>query len=413
MELKELTGYLDELRETSDNDNEKKKLEAIKELVAKSEEKIELSAISSHKTGISKNPWDGPGNQTNAKTDQDPSYFAKIFAWRDPDGDPKKKTSYKFPHHEVSGDGTPGAANVRGCQAGIAVLNGARGGTTVPGTDKRGIWNHLASHIRDAELEPAKLLEDMTDEEKTKYLEEIAEEVKNEMAEKETEKLQKELEEKNAKIKQLEDEAEKIKAEVEKIKTEKKVEIPEEIESKFKLLEEKFSAVEGEKKKLEETVTKLGETNMILLKKNHEKDVEIKLEGLRTKGIYPAQLEIAKAIMLADGNTVKCFEDDPSNKDQKKTVEKSIHEAVIMMLEALPKEARIDLTEKTRKDHETSGGKPYTFEEMQGKIHKYAEEHKISFEQAQPIVIKEIVEEGRYPLEKSGPDEETGKDFLA
>jgi len=57
----------------------------------------------------------------------------------------------------VSGNGEPGAANVRACITGIAVLNGARGGTTIPDADRRGVWNHLARHLRDADVEPPEL----------------------------------------------------------------------------------------------------------------------------------------------------------------------------------------------------------------------------------------------------------------
>ncbi len=37
------------------------------------------------------------------------------------------------------------------------MLNGGRGGTTIPETDRRGVWEHLAAHLRDADLEPPDL----------------------------------------------------------------------------------------------------------------------------------------------------------------------------------------------------------------------------------------------------------------
>jgi len=119
------------------------------------------SAIKKHKTATVDKPWDGPKNKTRAKTDHDPAYFFKIFAFQDKDGDPKKKTSYRFVHHEVSADGTPSAANVRGCINGIAVLNGARGGTTIPTADRKGVWDHLAAHLKDADMEPTPLRSDV------------------------------------------------------------------------------------------------------------------------------------------------------------------------------------------------------------------------------------------------------------
>jgi len=115
------------------------------------------AAIKSHKTATTTKTWDGPANEAKLKGDQNLAYYSKAFAWLDPDKDQTKKNAYKFIHHEVSADGTPGAANIRGCQTGIAVLNGARGGTIIPDADRKGVWSHLASHLRDAELEPAEL----------------------------------------------------------------------------------------------------------------------------------------------------------------------------------------------------------------------------------------------------------------
>ena len=114
-------------------------------------------AIAVHHTATSTGSWDGPKAEANLRLDESESYYRNAFAWQDPDGDPTNKGSYKFIHHEVSADGTIGAANVKACQTGIAVLNGARGGTTIPAADRKGVWNHLAAHIRDAGLEPAEL----------------------------------------------------------------------------------------------------------------------------------------------------------------------------------------------------------------------------------------------------------------
>ena len=114
-------------------------------------------ALPRHKTDTSTSPWDGSENEAKLKLDQDEDFYKRAYAWRDPNKDPANKTSYKFIHHEVSADGNPGAANIKGCQAGIAVLNGARGGSDIPAGDKQGVWNHLAGHLRDADVEPAPL----------------------------------------------------------------------------------------------------------------------------------------------------------------------------------------------------------------------------------------------------------------
>jgi len=115
------------------------------------------AALGSHSTGTTDAAWDGPANEARARSGEDVAYYRRIYAWRDPDGDPAVKSSYRFVHHMVAEGGAPGAANVRGCQSAIGVLNGGRGGTTIPDGDRQGVWNHLAKHLRDADLEPPEL----------------------------------------------------------------------------------------------------------------------------------------------------------------------------------------------------------------------------------------------------------------
>ena len=113
-----------------------------------------MPAIKPHSTDTVDQPWDGPANEQRLKTDSDEAYYRSAFAWVDPEGDPETKAAYRFIHHEVSGDGEVEAANVRAAIAGIAVLNGARGGTTIPSADRQGVYNHLAEHLMDADMEP-------------------------------------------------------------------------------------------------------------------------------------------------------------------------------------------------------------------------------------------------------------------
>lgn len=114
-------------------------------------------AIASHSTATSEDAWDGPGNKARLRNDETAPYYRKAFAWVDPEADADTKSAYKFIHHEVGGDGEISAANMRGCSAGIAVLNGGRGGTTIPDEDRQGVWNHLAAHLRDGDREPPPL----------------------------------------------------------------------------------------------------------------------------------------------------------------------------------------------------------------------------------------------------------------
>ncbi len=116
-----------------------------------------MPPIRVHHTDTSDAAWDGPGNKARLRSDGDQAYYRQAFAWQDPDGDPETKAAYKFIHHFVDGEGNVGEASVRGCITGIAVLNGARGGADIPDGDRQGVWEHLAAHLEDAEVEPPEL----------------------------------------------------------------------------------------------------------------------------------------------------------------------------------------------------------------------------------------------------------------
>lgn len=115
------------------------------------------SAISAHSTETSDATWDGPENEARLPNDAGAATYRRAFAWRDPDGDEDTKASYRFIHHHVDSDGNVGAASVQACITGIGVLNGGRGGTTIPDADRQGVYNHLARHLRDADQEPPEL----------------------------------------------------------------------------------------------------------------------------------------------------------------------------------------------------------------------------------------------------------------
>jgi signal peptide peptidase SppA len=116
-----------------------------------------MPAIAPHKTATSDKSWDGPRAKTNLRQDEDASYYRSAYAFAKPGGDPKTKAGYSYIHHEVSSGGEIGAANIKACQTSIGVLNGGRGGTVLKGGDRRGVYNHVAAHLRDAKLEPAPL----------------------------------------------------------------------------------------------------------------------------------------------------------------------------------------------------------------------------------------------------------------
>lgn len=109
--------------------------------------------IPCHETEVASRAWDGGGTVAALPDDARPSQLRSVFAWVDPDGDPEAKSSYRFAHHH----GVGGPANIRACLAGIAVLNGARGGADIPDADRKAVYNHLSAHLRDADREPPEL----------------------------------------------------------------------------------------------------------------------------------------------------------------------------------------------------------------------------------------------------------------
>jgi len=118
----------------------------------------EFGPLPSHETAWSDEPWDAAVQEVNVLSPEAEAYFALVYAWQDSDADITVKSSYRFIHHFVSEAGTPSAASMAACSAGIGVLNGARGGTTIPDGDREGVYEHLRRHLLDADREPPELL---------------------------------------------------------------------------------------------------------------------------------------------------------------------------------------------------------------------------------------------------------------
>jgi hypothetical protein len=116
-----------------------------------------MPAIRPHKTATSDETWDGPANKKRQRKGESQAYYESAYAYRDEDGDPDVKSSYDFIHHVVAPAGEVGAASIEGCRSGIEILNGARKGTKLDGADRKGVYRHLAKHLRDAKIEPPDL----------------------------------------------------------------------------------------------------------------------------------------------------------------------------------------------------------------------------------------------------------------
>jgi hypothetical protein len=123
--------------------------------LAASVEAITFDAVGPHKTATSDSSWSGPSAERNLPSPMPVATARQAYAWIDTsmveDG-MCPKSAGKFIHHEVSADGSVGAANLTACSTGIGVLHGGRGGTNA--SDPQGIYNHLAKHLRDGGQEP-------------------------------------------------------------------------------------------------------------------------------------------------------------------------------------------------------------------------------------------------------------------
>jgi HK97 family phage prohead protease len=114
-------------------------------------------AIPPHSTATVEQAWDGGEQEKNLNNSDGEAEYRKMYAWVDPDADPDTKSAYKFPHHMVDSAGTVGAANTAACSSVIASLNGGRGGSTIPDSDRQGVWDHVSKHLKDDGQEPPEL----------------------------------------------------------------------------------------------------------------------------------------------------------------------------------------------------------------------------------------------------------------
>jgi len=117
----------------------------------------EMGAVGTHDTATSDGPWDAGANEKRINGPLTVDKARAAYGWYDggavEDGE-LPKSAAKFLHHEVSADGSVGAANLAACSAAIGALHGARGGASIPDADRRGVYDHVAKHLRDAGQEP-------------------------------------------------------------------------------------------------------------------------------------------------------------------------------------------------------------------------------------------------------------------
>jgi len=113
----------------------------------------EKGAIPSHLTAWVEDAWDG--NLMRGRIKGGAAILRAAHAWVDTDGDPELKSSYKYLHHHIGRNGRGGAANVRAITTALRNLNARR--PSIPENDRRGVYNHLARHLRESGRRPSEL----------------------------------------------------------------------------------------------------------------------------------------------------------------------------------------------------------------------------------------------------------------
>lgn len=106
--------------------------------------------------------WDGAAAKdrlakwasSDGSGDKDKIDWAKYrrgFAWYD-SANADNFGAYKFPHHDVKNDKLTLVWG--GVKAAMGSLLGARGGSSIPSEDRKGVYDHLAAHYREFDKEP-------------------------------------------------------------------------------------------------------------------------------------------------------------------------------------------------------------------------------------------------------------------
>lgn len=213
-------------------------------------------------------------------------------------------------------------------------------------------------------------------EERIKELEEKGEESSNE----ELEEMVAKLEEISEAVKKLSSKKETDDPEATKV-LEELEETKRQLEEAQKKLNDKDAQVKklsDDVKTLSETVTKLMETSKALQEDKFRLSVEKKLDSLK-KLAFPSTMKVIEKIAFSD--TVKKFSITLSEGEgeQKKDVEKSFLDVVEMILESIPEDHRFSEKElSTSPTSPTGSPKDVSIEDVE----KYAEEKKITFEEA-------------------------------
>lgn len=106
------------------------------------DEALVAGAIRSHNTETTDGEWSADEARRNLPNDE--SALREAHAWAG-DGNSSAKSNYAALHHNVTQDGTVGAANLAACLSGIHALN--RADSTIPAGDRGSVYAHLRNHL--------------------------------------------------------------------------------------------------------------------------------------------------------------------------------------------------------------------------------------------------------------------------
>lgn len=102
-----------------------------------------------HHTATEDRPWDAGPNEKRLPSPMTVKTAKAAYAWYDEaqlDNGELPKTACKLPHHEVSADGTPGAANLAGVRNALSRLPQS----DIPASQHDAVRRHLQAHLDDA-----------------------------------------------------------------------------------------------------------------------------------------------------------------------------------------------------------------------------------------------------------------------
>lgn len=102
-----------------------------------------------HHTATVDRSWDAGMHMGRMTSPMTVATANSMFAWVDTaqaDGGRVPKSACKLPHHEVSANGTPGAANLAGVRNALARLPQS----DIPAADVAGVRAHLQAHLADS-----------------------------------------------------------------------------------------------------------------------------------------------------------------------------------------------------------------------------------------------------------------------